>query len=72
MVSQIIFQVTAIIGRWKIDLDTLLRILLLNKLQRWYEVTVSTHKYNTVCGIKNTVCYHSNGNVHIGLLFFRT
>ena len=53
----------------EIDLDTLLRVLLLNELQRRNEVAVGTDKDDGIGGVEHTVGYHADGDVHVGLLF---
>ena len=69
VVHEIVFQVTTEV-RWReVNLDALLGVLLLNKLQRRHKVAVGTDEDDGVGGIEHTVGYHADGNVHVGLLF---
>ena len=71
VVNEIVFQVATEVRGWKINLDALLWVLLLNELQRRYKVTVGTDKYNGVSSIKYAVGNHTHGDIHIGFLFLR-
>ena len=42
--------------------------MMLYKFKRWYKIAIRTYQYYTVCRIKNTIGYHFDRNIHIGLL----
>ncbi len=70
MMSQVVFQITTEI-RWReVNLNALLRIVLLNELQRRHKVAIGTNQHNCICNIEYTISYHADRDVYIGFLFF--
>ena len=70
MMSKIVFQITTEI-RWReVNLDALLRIVLLNELQGWHKVAVSTNQHHGICSIENAITYHADRDVYVCLLLF--
>ena len=68
MMQKIVLQIATEI-RWReIYLYTFLWIMMLYKFKRWYKIAIRTYQYYTVCRIKNTIGYHFDRNIHIGLL----
>lgn len=72
MMIKVIFKVVAKIRRWEIYLDADILETSLNELDRRHQITICTDKSHDIGCVHHTILNHTNRDIYIGFLFFRS
>lgn len=70
VVNEIVFEVVAEIGWWKVNFYANFREAALNEFDGRYKVAVSTDKSHNIGRIHYAVLDHTDRDVYVGFLFF--